>query len=74
MKPEHGNCQTKARGTFYVSLAIVIIFCNVFYVIEINSHTVAHFSLTEPHAPSLETKVIIGTDLSQFYNIREYPQ
>jgi len=66
MKPGHGNCQTRARGTFFVSLAIIVIFCNVFYVIGINLHTVAHFSPTEPHAPSLETKVIIGTDLSQF--------
>jgi len=66
MKSGHGNCQTKARGTFYVYLVIVIIFCNIIYVIGINLHTVAHLSPTDPHAPSLETKVIIGTDLSQF--------
>ena len=29
-------------------------------------YTVALFSLTEPHAPSLVRKVILGTDISQF--------
>ena len=55
-----------AIGNLFPSLAIVIIFCEIFHVTGINLHTAAHFSLTEPHAPSLETKVIIGTDLSQF--------
>jgi hypothetical protein len=39
-----------ARGNLAPSLAIVIIFCNIFCVAGINLHTVAHFSLTEPHA------------------------
>jgi hypothetical protein len=47
------------------SVAIVIIYCNVFYVTEVNLHTAAHFYLTEPHDSKLETKVIIGTELSQ---------
>jgi hypothetical protein len=49
-------------------------FINAFYVIANILHTDAHFSLTEPHSPSLETKVIIGTDLSGSYNICDYPQ
>jgi len=60
------------RQTF-PSLAIVSILCDVFYVTGINLHTVAHFSLTEPHALSLETKVIIGTDLSQFLKYSSLP-
>ena len=63
-----------AIGNLFPSLAIVIIFCNVFHVTGINLHMVAHFSLTEPHAPSLETNEIIGTDLSQFLQYSWLPK
>jgi len=36
------------------------------YVIGTNLYTVVPFIITEPPAPSLVTKVILGTDLSQF--------
>jgi len=70
-----------AIGNLFPSLAIVIIFCEIFHVTGINLHTVAHFSITEPHAhsitephaQSLETKVIIGTDLSQFLQYSPLP-
>lgn len=56
----------RASGKLAPSLAIVIIFCNVFCVTGINLYKDALFSLTEPYVPSLVTKVILGTDLSQF--------
>ena len=60
------NCQTRARGNASTSLAIVIIFCDVLYVIGINLYTVAPFILTETHATNMETYAIIASDLSKF--------
>jgi hypothetical protein len=38
----------------------------VFYIFGIDLFTVALFSLTEPHAKGLVSKVILGTDVLQF--------
>jgi len=61
MKSGLRELSSRTRGNLAPSLAIVIIFCNVFSVTGINLHTAAHFSLTESRAPNLETKVILGT-------------
>lgn len=47
-------------GKIAPSLVIVITFCNILYVIVTNLYTVALFTLIEPSAPSLVTKVILA--------------
>jgi len=54
-------------------LTIVIFFCNIFYIFGIDLFTVAVFSLTEPHAPCLLSKLILETDVLQFLQYSYYP-
>lgn len=54
-------------------LAIIIFFCNIFYILGIELFTVAIFSLIEPHALYLLRKLILETDVLQFLQYSYYP-
>ena len=64
MKSELKELLVRVGGKFAASLVTVIVFRNIWRVMEINLYKVALFTLIEPPAPSLGTKVIIGTDIS----------